>query len=118
MRLRTSKEAGTAGAGKTRAILVGDGAAWPIERTSLFSLSKEEAAEGLSQGLTCFDIHWRRIVWATAWGRLLEVEAGLQPGCGSHAGEGGPPCGVGQRGSRGSHSGSISRWILQDEPVD
>lgn len=67
--LRTSKEAGAAGAGKTRAVLVGDGAAWPIERTLLFSLSKEEAAEGLSRGLTCFDIHLRGIVWATTWRR-------------------------------------------------
>lgn len=69
MCLRTSKEAGAAGAGKTRDILVGGGAAWPIERTSLFSLSKEEAAEGLSQGLTCFDICLGGIVWATTWRR-------------------------------------------------
>lgn len=70
MCLRTSKEAGAAGGrGETRAILVGDGTAWPIERTLLFSLSKEEAAEGLSRGLTCFDIHLRGIVWATMWRR-------------------------------------------------
>lgn len=37
--------------------------------TSLFSLSKEEAAEGLSQGLTCFDICLGGIVWATTWRR-------------------------------------------------